>query len=202
MAAGWTSGGARLIAAGFTSRLSGASVYARWRAGTSANKQQEESKMSKWISIAASLAVATVAMLPGTVAAQQAAHEHAFAAAKDLKWNDTPALPGAKLAVIEGPLNEAKPFILRIKFPADYKIPPHFHSAIEHVTVISGEFIMGLGEKFEQGKGTALKPGDVGIMQAKTPHYAYAKQATEVQVHGIGPWTLTFVNPNDDPRKK
>jgi anti-sigma factor ChrR (cupin superfamily) len=142
-------------------------------------------------------------MLPGITLAQTGgAHAHTFATAKDLKWNDTPALPGAKLAVIEGPLNEAKPFILRLKFPANYKIPPHFHSAIEHVTVISGEFFMGVGEKFEEGKGTALKAGDVGILQAKTPHYAYTKQATEVQVHGVGPWTLTFVNPKDDPRNK
>lgn len=155
--------------------------------------------MKIWPVLAASLAAAT---LTGIAAAQHGAHPHVFATAKDLKWNDTPALPGAKLAVIEGPLNEAKPFILRLKFPANYKIAPHFHSAIEHVTVISGEFVMGVGEKFEQGKGTALKPGDVGIMQAKTPHYAYTKGATEVQVHGVGPWTLTYVNPADDPRKK
>ena len=155
-------------------------------------------------SIIASVVAAALipALLPGMAAAQHAAHAHTFAPAKDLKWNDTPALPGAKLAVIEGPLNEAKPFILRLKFPANYRIAPHFHSAIEHVTVISGEFFMGVGEKFEPGKGTGLKAGDVGIMQPKTPHYAYTQSATEVQVHGVGPWTLTFVNPKDDPRQK
>src|SRR5687768_5174538 len=94
------------------------------------------------------LAVAAFALLPCYAAAQ---HAHTFATAKDLKWNDTPSLPGAKLAVIEGPLNEAKPFTMRIKFPANYKIAPHYHSAIEHVTVIRGEFFMGVGEKFEQG---------------------------------------------------
>jgi hypothetical protein len=67
---------------------------------------------------------------------------------------------------------------------------------------ISGEFVMGVGEKFEQGKGTPLGAGDVGIMQPKTPHYAFTTKATEIQVHGVGPWTLTFVNPDDDPRKK
>ena len=144
------------------------------------------------------LAIAVVALIPGVAVAQHSGH--VFATAKDLKWNDTPSLPGAKLAVIEGPLNEAKPFTMRIKFPANYKIAPHFHSAIEHVTVISGEFVMGIGEK--AGKGTALKPGDVAIMQPKTPHYAYTTKPTEVQVHGVGPWTLTYVNPADDPRKK
>jgi quercetin dioxygenase-like cupin family protein len=106
------------------------------------------------------------------------------------------------MEVIEGPLNEAKPFILRLKFPANYKLAPHFHSAIEHVTVISGEFTMGVGEKFQEGKGTTLKPGEVAIMQPKTPHYGYTKKATEIQVHGVGPWTLTYVNPKDDPRKQ
>ena len=104
--------------------------------------------------------------------------------------------------MIEGPLNEAKPFILRLKFPANYKIAPHFHTAIEHVTVISGEFVMAAAEKVGQGKETKLRPGDVAIMQAKTPHYAYATKATEVQVHGVGPWTLTYVDPKDDPRKQ
>ena len=146
------------------------------------------------------LAIAVLAMLPGFSAAQHGAHS--FTAAKDLKWNDNPALPGAKVAVIEGPLNEAKPFILRIKLPANYKIPPHYHTAIEHVTVISGEFTMGMGENFGQGKATTLKAGDVGIMQPKTAHYASTTKPTEVQVHGVGPWTLTFVNPADDPRKQ
>jgi anti-sigma factor ChrR (cupin superfamily) len=59
-------------------------------------------------------------------------------------------LPGAKVAVIEGPLNEAVPFTMRIQLPANYKIAPHYHTAIEHVTVISGEFAMGMGGKFDE----------------------------------------------------
>lgn len=150
----------------------------------------------------ATLAFAIAAALPGVGAAQHGGHAHAFATAKDMKWSDTPALPGAKIAVIEGPLNEAKPFILRLRFPANYKIAPHFHSAIEHVTVIRGEFVMAVAEKAGQGKEAKLRPGDVAIMQPKTPHYAYTTKETEVQVHGVGPWTLTFVDPKDDPRKQ
>lgn len=152
--------------------------------------------------LATSVAIAIATTLPGVALAQHDAHAHTFATAKDLKWSDTPALPGAKIAVIEGPLNEAKPFILRLKLPANYKIAPHYHTAIEHVTVISGEFAMGVGEKSGAGKETKLRPGDVGIMQPKTQHYAYTTKATEVQVHGVGPWTLTYVNPKDDPRKQ
>lgn len=125
-----------------------------------------------------------------------------FITSKDIKWGTTPSLPGAKFAVLNGPMNEAVPFTARIQFPAGYKIPPHFHSGIEHVTVISGEFAMGHGEKFDEKKMTKLAPGQVAIMQPKTPHYAMATQPTEIQLHGVGPWTLTYVNPKDDPRGK
>ena len=73
--------------------------------------------------------------------------------ASDLKWVDVPSLPsGAKLAIIEGPLNEAVPFTFRLRFPADYKMPAHWHPAIEHVTVISGTINMGVGDKLEPQK--------------------------------------------------
>lgn len=116
---------------------------------------------------------------------------------------DVPSLPsGAKVAVIEGPLNEAVPFTFRLKFPADYKLPAHWHTAIEHVTVISGAFNMGIGDKVDVGKTKSLPAGSVAIMQPKTNHFAWTKEETIVQVHGIGPWTITYVNPADDPRKK
>lgn len=120
-----------------------------------------------------------------------------------MKWSDLPALPaGAKLAVIEGPLDQAKPFMLRVKLPANYKIPPHWHPPIEHVTVISGTFYLGMGDKFDESKAQTLPRGSVAIMQPKTHHFAMTKEETEIQVHGVGPWGVTYVNPDDDPRKK
>ena len=62
------------------------------------------------------------------------AADHVMVEPNDLKWEDVPSMPpGAKVAVIEGPMNEAVPFTIRLKFPANYKIPPHWHPAIEHV---------------------------------------------------------------------
>jgi quercetin dioxygenase-like cupin family protein len=104
--------------------------------------------------------------------------------------------------VIEGPANEAVPFILRIKFPADYKVPAHWHPAIEHVTVISGTFNMGTGDKLDMEKTKALPPGSIAIMQPKTNHFAWTSEETVVQAHGVGPWVINYVNPADDPRKK
>lgn len=128
---------------------------------------------------------------------------HTIVSPVDLKWADVPALPpGAKIAVIEGPLTEAVPFTFRLKLPANYKIPPHSHPAIEHVTVISGTFNLGMGDRLDEAKTKALAAGSVAIMQPKTNHFGWTKEETIVQVHGIGPWGVTYVNPADDPRKK
>jgi quercetin dioxygenase-like cupin family protein len=128
---------------------------------------------------------------------------HTMVTPGDLKWADVPSLPpGAKIAIIEGPLNEAVPFTFRLRLPADYKIPAHWHSAIEHVTVISGTINMGVGDKLDPAKTKSLPAGSVAIMQIKTNHFLWTKEETTVQIHGVGPWVITYVNPADDPRKK
>jgi quercetin dioxygenase-like cupin family protein len=99
-------------------------------------------------------------------------------------------------------MDQATPFTFRLKLPADYKIPAHWHPAIEHVTVISGTFHMGTGDKLDMAKTKALSAGSVAIMQPKTNHFGWTKDETVVQVHGVGPWGITYVDPADDPRKK
>src|SRR5262245_59566531 len=85
-----------------------------------------------------------------------AAEGHTLVTASELQWIDVPALPpGAKIAVIEGPLSEEVPFTFRIKLPADFKIPAHSHPAIEHVTVVSGTFNIGMGDKLDPTKTQA-----------------------------------------------
>jgi len=121
----------------------------------------------------------------------------------DLKWAPSPALPaGAQIAVIQGPLSEAAPFIVRVKFPANTKVPAHSHSAIEHVTVLSGVMNMGTGDKLDASKTRPFASGGVTIMQPGTRHFAWFAEETVIQIHGVGPWTVTYVDPADDPRKK
>jgi quercetin dioxygenase-like cupin family protein len=128
--------------------------------------------------------------------------DHAMMLPGDMKWSDVPALPaGAKVAVLEGPPNEAKPFTMRLRFPVNYSIPAHYHSAIEHVTVIRGTFNMGLGDKLDRAKTYPLPAGAVAIMQPGTRHFAWTSEETEIQVHGIGPWTITYVEPAPRPRR-
>lgn len=147
----------------------------------------------------ASLATATLLLAPAAPAQDDG---HRMVRAGDLKWQPVPSLPkGAQLAVIEGPMSEAAPFTVRLKFPADYRIPPHWHPAVERVTVLSGEFFMGVGERLDESKSHPLGVGDVMLLQPRTPHFAWTKVATEVQLHGTGPWGVTYLNAADDPRK-
>ena len=128
---------------------------------------------------------------------------HIMVSPADLKWADVPSLPpGAKIAVIEGPPTEAVPFTFRLQFPANYKVPAHSHPAVEHVTVISGTLNFGVGDKLDEAKTKPLSAGSVAIMPPNTNHFAWTKEGTIVQVHGVGPWGVNYVNSADDPRKK
>src|SRR5437899_11887143 len=117
-----------------------------------------------------------------------AAEGHTFVTGSDLQWGDVPSLPpGAKLAVIEGPLTEAVPFTFRLKFPANYQVPAHWHLAVERITVISGTVNMGMGDKLDRQKTKALGPGSISIIQPKTNHFVWTKEETVVQLNGVGP---------------
>ncbi|MDP3767894.1 MAG: cupin domain-containing protein [Dehalococcoidia bacterium] len=149
--------------------------------------------------------VLTATLLIFSASALAQAPGHIMMKAGEVKWADAPpSFPpgGAKLAVLEGDLSKPGPFTMRIKLPANYKVPPHFHPAIEHVTVLSGTFYLGMGEKFDEKKGAGFPVGGFVVMPEKTPHFAWTKGDVTIQVHGVGPWGLTYVNPDDDPRKK
>jgi anti-sigma factor ChrR (cupin superfamily) len=141
------------------------------------------------------------ACLAGTVWAQHGSHT--IGTPNDLKWADVPSLPpGAKIAVIEGKMNEAGPITARLKFPANYAVPAHFHPGVERVTVLSGTLNFGMGDKLDRKTTTALGPGGFVIMPVKMNHFVWTKEETIAQINVIGPWTVTYVNPADDPRKK
>jgi quercetin dioxygenase-like cupin family protein len=145
------------------------------------------------------LIVLLVVALPALAQQQQ----HLVATPDTLKWIDPPTFPGAKMAIVQGDPGKEGLFMYRVKLPANYKIPPHFHKAGENVTVLSGSFFIGLGEKFDQGSGKELSPGAFVAIPATHRHFAWAGgQETLIQVHGVGPTDITFVNPADDPRKK
>ena len=124
--------------------------------------------------------------------------------ASAVKWGDVPPfLPkGAKLAVLVGDPSKPEAFTIRLQMPDGYKIAPHTHPTDEHVTVISGMFRAAMGTTWDDKGLGDFAPGSYANMAATMPHYAMAKGTTVVQVHGMGPFHVNYVNPADDPSKK
>ena len=152
------------------------------------------------------LLTAALSLCSSVALAQAAppAGSHVIVALPDkVTWNPVPnALPsGAKLAVLEGNPFEAGPYTMRLMMPAGYRIPPHSHPGEEHVTVVKGTFKVGMGEKFDPATMTTLPTGTFAALDPGVHHYAEAQGETIIQLHGIGPWAINYVNPKDDPRK-
>jgi hypothetical protein len=128
--------------------------------------------------------------------------DHSIYTPGEIKWADAPAsLPrGAKVAILEGDPAKEGPFVLRVRMPDGYKFPPHTHPKPERLTVISGTFYIGMGDEFDPKKGREMPAGSYGTWAAGMKHYAWVKGETIIQLHGVGPWTITYVNPEDDPR--
>jgi hypothetical protein len=132
------------------------------------------------------------------------AAQHLAIAPEDIQWNPAPAvLPtGALIAVLEGDPTQEGPFTIRLQLPSGYKVAPHTHPVIEHVTVISGRFGVGLGETWDGEKIRYAGPGGFYMMMPGVAHFAMVTEDTVVQLHSNGPWGLTYVNPADDPRSE
>jgi quercetin dioxygenase-like cupin family protein len=151
----------------------------------------------------------SLAFACGTVAAQEAAQPtqeamkpaHTFVKSAEIKWGDPPPVfeKGMAFAVISGDPGKPGLYVIRAKLPAGYKIAPHWHPTDEHVTVLSGTFALGMGEKFDKATMTKLPAGGYALLPADMRHYAMATTEAIIQVHGMGPFALTYVNPADDP---
>lgn len=130
-------------------------------------------------------------------------HQHAMVNAGDVTWKDgPPSLPkGAQMSVIYGDPTKDGIFVMRLKLPANYRIPPHTHAVDEVVTVIDGEFNIGMGPQFDAAKTDAIRTGGVVAMAPGMQHYVQISQDTVVQLSTRGPWSIAYVNPADDPRK-
>ena len=151
--------------------------------------------MTKVLVTAALLA----ALLPTNAAL---ADDHVIAPPDSLKWSaGPPSLPaGAQIAIVSGDPGKEGLYVLRLKLPAGYKVPPHMHPNDENVTVISGTFNVGMGDKFDQTMTKAMPAGAYGFWPAGMKHFVWAKGETVIQFHGTGPWSLQYVHPEDDPR--
>jgi len=119
-----------------------------------------------------------------------------------IEWKEGPAaLPaGAKMALLEGDPTKEGPFVMRLQFPDGYQIPPHTHPKTERVTVISGRGCLAVREALDRNSAKELPAGSFGYWPTGMKHTAWLEGETVIQLHGIGPWQINYVNPADDPR--
>jgi quercetin dioxygenase-like cupin family protein len=132
-----------------------------------------------------------------------AADDHVMVSPDQLKWGAAPpAFPkGAQLAVISGDPPKEGLYVIRLKLPAGYKVAAHHHPHDENLTVISGQVKFGMGDKADESKTTAVKTGGFVKAPKGMNHFVFFPEETTLQVHGMGPQSLNYVNAADDPRK-
>ena len=149
----------------------------------------------------ASAVLSAVANGQPPAAPQEMGKFEVFAADK-IRWQQgPPSLPkGAQIAVLEGDPAKEGPFLYRLKLPDGYRVPPHTHPYTERITVLSGTFHIGMGDRFDEKAGTAMPAGSYGHWPAGMQHFVWAEGETVLQFHGVGPWSIRYVNPADDPR--
>jgi len=146
--------------------------------------------------------VMSMVAFAGIAVSQDGVHPgHVLTSSADIQWGDPPPVfeQGAQFAVMSGDPGKEGLYTVRLKMPAGYKIAPHWHPTDEHVTVLSGTMAIGMGETFKESEMTDLPAGGYTVLPAEMRHYAMAKSAAEIEVFGMGPFALTYVNPADDP---
>jgi quercetin dioxygenase-like cupin family protein len=152
---------------------------------------------------------ASVALLVGSLSSTSAGSlvqtppnspHHAIVAPENVRWKTL--RPGAEIATVSGDPDKAgSPFVIRFKYLGKARIPPHWHPVDEHVTVLSGTFRIGMGERGAESATTALAAGAYAFVPAKMAHFGWTDGDATIQVHGIGPFVINYVNPADDPNK-
>lgn len=157
------------------------------------------SKRSIAIQLAAFVFACTLTVVPAL--AQSA---HILVPADKVQWSPAPPVlpPGAEISVLEGNPAMAGPVTLRLKLPANYNIPPHWHSMTERVTVLSGALHVGMADKLDRKASTSLEAGGFVSLPAKMHHFAWTATPTVVQIDLEGPFDIFYINAADDPQKK
>jgi quercetin dioxygenase-like cupin family protein len=155
--------------------------------------------------------LAFLAFFVGSVARGQdkAGHaddmDHVAVRPDAIKWGPAPPglPPGAQMGILVGdPRKPGVAYVTRAKLPDGYKIPPHWHPSDENVTVLKGVFLIGKGDTFDPSTMEELPAGSYMRMPKTMRHFGMAKGETIIQLHGVGPFEINYVNPADDPRKK
>lgn len=140
--------------------------------------------------------IAIAAVLIGTAIAQTAAPSVVALTPAEMKWQSQGGLatPGMEQLNLVGDPARPAPYTLRLKFPKGFTIAPHTHPDSREVTIISGTFATGYGEKFDAEKLKILPAGSFYSEPANIPHYIEIKEEVVLQVSGTGPSGRKFVD--------
>jgi hypothetical protein len=141
-------------------------------------------------------------MVAAVVQAEEMHDVHKVVTSDSLEWKELKSLPPAKVAVIIGDPAKEGLFTIRLSIPSGVKVLPHWHPSDEHVTVLTGTMRMGMGDKFDPASGKSVPAGGYSFMPAKVHHYAWFDEESVIQITGMGPWKIIYVNPEDDPANK
>ena len=159
--------------------------------------------------VAAALAVSSCGQNDSTANTSNPAADNQTAATEEAQadtynWGAAPPVfpAGAQMAVLHGDPTKSGTFVVRLRFPANYQVQAHYHPTDEHVTIISGEMSLGMGDKLDRAKANTMKPGGYVAMPAKMSHYVWTDSGVVLQVQAEGPFALTYVNPADDPTRQ
>jgi quercetin dioxygenase-like cupin family protein len=158
--------------------------------GTSMNKN-----LFKSVCVAATLlAVFAAASYSQDKKANDSAHK--IVRYGDLKW--TGIIKGCEIATVAGDPNaDGAPFVIRLRCADGSKVPAHWHPTDEYLTVLKGAFLVGTGESFDESKLQTMNVGNFILMPKEMRHFAVNKGETIVQVHGVGPFKVNWVNPSE-----
>ena len=148
------------------------------------------------------LRILSVALLLATANIALAEDMPAPIDASKIKWSAAPNMlpPGAQWFVMSGDPSKDGQYVVRLRLPAGYQIPAHSHATAEMVTVLSGKLLLGMGDKLDPKKGVVVSTGGFAETPAKMNHYTVATSPSVIQVHGVGPFDITYVDKADDPR--
>lgn len=131
----------------------------------------------------------------GTMKFAEGQVQHAVIAA-DIDWKPCPPglPPGCELKVLEGNPKQADLFTVRFRLDEQFYMRPHTHPKDERVTLLKGKVRVAFGENATRNDGIVFQQGDYYVNSRDEIHWVWVEQNAIVQVTGIGPWEVHFVD--------
>ena len=153
--------------------------------------------------MAVSLGASTIAQTQS--APRRASPDHLVVDPGAIKWQSLPpswadgpppagySLGQSEVAILQGdPTKEGASFVLRIRSTPGTQVPPHWHEIDENITVLSGVWCVGMGDKLDEHACRDMPAGSYIVLPKGMHHFAVAK-GDVVQVHGVGPFKIHWV---------